>query len=160
MATLLHAAVMDLNYTQRTWRWLKLYNVSVVPSHLRSTAPTVNVRRSRILLQIDGAEFSSRGAKSEQTFVGIHFTGRWSKHTRSGARVGSTHRALAVLTEASCVRGTLDHLLLPLFRHESIVSYQRLGSDVSSSYAIQSFCFLNISQLSYVPLEIDDMKLK
>lgn len=93
MATLLHGAVTDLNYTQPTWRWLKLYNISVVPSHLRSAAPKVNVRRSRILLRIDGAEYSSRGVKSEQTIVGIHFTGRWAKHTGAG-RVSAPHTEL------------------------------------------------------------------
>lgn len=37
-----------------------------------------------------------------------------------------TPRALAVLTEISCVTGTLSHLSLPLFRHTAIVWCERL----------------------------------
>ena len=48
--------------------------------------------------------------------------------------VRSTQGALAVLSEGLCVRRTLNHLLLALIRHQSIVSYKRLKSHKSNRY--------------------------
>lgn len=54
--------------------------------------------------------------------------------------VRSTQGALAVLSEALCVTGTLNHLLLPFIRHQSIVSYERLKSHKSNTCLIQCDC--------------------
>lgn len=51
--------------------------------------------------------------------------------------VRPTQGALAVLSEALCVRGTLNHLLLPLIGHQSIVSYELLKSHKSNTYQIR-----------------------
>lgn len=45
----------------------------------------------------------------------------------------STQGALAVLSEALCIRGTIHHLLLPLIRHQSIVSYDQSKSPKSNT---------------------------